>query len=136
MRKITITAAAVAAGSVALTGCGAAEGAVRSAAQAATPWQDTLRDYMDGEFADVTNADISEMCLGLSMLGIDTPAEIGSLALALDENGEIPPVNMTLDEFAEQEDVFLPLNLPGDLTVREVVDEAGAYMLDMCGVTQ
>lgn len=128
--KFRATAAVAAISAVALTGCGSA---VDSTVQAVDPWQDSLREMLGEEFADMSNAEIGEACLELSILGLDTPAQVGSVILAFDEEGEMPPVNLTMDEFAAQTGKGLALNVPGDLTVREVVNETGAYILDMCG---
>lgn len=119
-----------------LTGCGAADTAARTAVQAVTPWQDTMREYLDEEFADggMTDSEVGEFCLGISMFGIDTPEQVGAMIFAFDEDGELPPASLTLGEWAEQEGETLPLDLPKDVTVREVADEAGAYLLDLCGV--
>jgi hypothetical protein len=119
---------------LALTGCGAADTVAREAVQQVNPWQDELRMYLDEEFADKTDAEIAEGCLGISMLGLDSPAQIGALVFAFDEKGELPDADVTLEEWAASEGDELPLTLPADLTVREVANEAGAYLLDLCGV--
>lgn len=133
MKKIVITTAVAA---IALTGCGAADTVTRAAVQQVTPWEDTLREYLDVEFtgAATSDAELAEMCLALTMFDIETPEQVGALVFAFDEGDELPPAHLTLGEWADQEGEFLPINLPKDVTVREVVNEAGAYVLDMCGV--
>ena len=67
MTKTLTIAASTLAAAVALTGCGAADTAARSAVQVVTPWEDTLREYLDAEFKDgTTDAEVGEMCLGMA----------------------------------------------------------------------
>ena len=133
MKKIT-TVAALALAATALTGCAAAEPVAREVAQKVNPWQDDLRDEMLAapEFTD--SAALGEMCLGLTMFGIDSPAQLGMLALAFDESGDLPAPNVTMGEWADLMGEEVPLSLPADLTVREVATEVGAIMLDQCGI--
>lgn len=132
--KATLIASSLAVAAVTLTGCGAVDTVAREAVQQVDPWEDSLREYLDEEFVGTSDAEMAEACMGLAIMGLDQPEEIGAVLFAFDDAGDLPPASTTMEEFAEQENMPLPLDLPRDLTVREVANEAGAYMLDLCGI--
>lgn len=117
------------ASAVVLSACGAATSNVS--------WQESLRESLDKEFETLSSQELADACLGFAMFDLDTPAEIGAIVFAFDETGELPEGNVTVAEWAEEGGADLddlPFDIDPDLTVREVANEAGAYMLDQCGV--
>ena len=75
----------------------AADTAARSAVQVVTPWEDTLREYLDAEFKDgTTDAEVGEMCLGMAAFGIETPEQVAALTAAIYEAN--PHAIVSIDE--------------------------------------
>jgi hypothetical protein len=130
MKKIT-TIAAFTIAATALTGCAAVEDGARAAVQVVTPWQDDLRDYLIAEWD--ADPSVAEGCFGLTVFGIDTPEQIGALAFAFDD-GQLPAPNVTMADYAAEQGMSVPYDLPRDLSFREVAVEAGSVMLDYCGI--
>lgn len=124
--KRAVVPVAVASSALFLAGCAGVANA--------SDWREDFRDAMEQEMPE---AELRQACAGLTLLGIDTPEAMGAMILSFDEEGEIPDLDLTVAEWAEVEGESLdtlPFDVPDHVTVRDVLHEVGAYMLDTCGV--
>lgn len=99
---------------------------------ATSTWQEDLRAELDVFFEDVTNQDVENFCFALAGSNLDTAEEVGWAILATDTAGEIPPRDVTVQEWWEETGGEPIANVPAYLTVGDLLDEAGQYLLDLC----
>jgi hypothetical protein len=97
-------------------------------------WESALYEWTQ----DMVRAegDLEQGCLGIALLGIDTPEQLGALMLAVDTD-DLLDADMTLAEaVAADEDIDLSeaqeLGVPDDVTVRDIANVAGEAVLDLC----
>ena len=93
-------------------------------------WQDALAAHLS------ENPDIEDACVGLSLLNAKTPEQVGALVLAFDE-GDLPSGSTTIGKYLADDGRSvddLPFDMPADVTVREVANEAGSIVLERCGL--
>jgi hypothetical protein len=120
-KKIGKYAAITTVGILTLAGC----------ADSGPTWQEEMRAELDEVFYE-GGQDPEEFCQALAFFGVDTSEQMGAMLFTF-AGDELPDRDTLVSEVSElAPDNDLLAKLPEDLTIGDVVDEAGAYILELC----
>lgn len=113
-----------------ITALSAAALAISACGGGGTTWQEDFRAELDDE---LSAQQLDEVCGSLVLFELDTPEKVGAMIFSFDD-GQLPNSSMTVTEFVEENGGEVPDNVPSDTTMREIVYEAGDYILEKCGL--